>query len=88
MSKIVLKAGEATVFSEGKDVTAAMPEIVIGAVDGPVGTAFANMMAQTKGHTAMFAVRDINQMVCPAMMMVFKVILKGLLGVGLFGGVV
>ena len=44
MSKIVFKAGEATIFSEGKDVTAAMPEILIGAVDGPVGTAFANML--------------------------------------------
>jgi 5,6,7,8-tetrahydromethanopterin hydro-lyase len=88
MSKIVMKAGEATVFSEGKDVTAAMPEIVIGSVDGPVGTAFANMMAQTKGHTAMFAVRDINQMVRPATMMVPKVTLKDSLNIELFGGVV
>jgi formaldehyde-activating enzyme len=88
MSKIIFKAGEATVFSEGKDVTAAMPEIIIGAVDGPVGTAFANMMAQTKGHTAMFAVRDINQMVRPACMMVPKVTLKDSLNIELFGGVV
>ncbi len=88
MSKIVMKAGEATVFSEGKDVTAAMPEIVIGAVDGPVGTAFASMMAQTKGHTAMFAVRDINQLVRPATMMVPKVTLKDSLNIELFGGVV
>ncbi|WP_029147920.1 formaldehyde-activating enzyme [Methylophilus sp. 5] len=88
MSKIVFKAGEATVFSEGKDVTAAMPEILIGSVDGPVGAAFANMMAQTKGHTAMFAVRDINQMVRPATMMVPKVTLKDSLNIELFGGVV
>ncbi|MGV3581825.1 MAG: formaldehyde-activating enzyme [Methylophilus sp.] len=88
MSKIVFKAGEATVYSEGKDVTAAMPEIVIGSVDGPVGTAFANMMAQSKGHTAMFAVRDINQMVRPATMMVPKVTLKDSLNIELFGGVV
>lgn len=88
MSKIVFKAGEATIFSEGKDVTAAMPEIVIGAVDGPVGTAFANMMAQSKGHTAMFAVRDINQMVRPATMMVPKVTLKDAANIELFGGVV
>lgn len=88
MSKIAFKAGEATVFSEGKDVTAAMPEIVIGAVDGPVGTAFANMMAQSKGHTAMFAVRDINQMVRPATMMVPKVTLKDAANIDLFGGVV
>ena len=26
MSKIIFKAGEATVYTEGKDVTAAMPE--------------------------------------------------------------
>jgi 5,6,7,8-tetrahydromethanopterin hydro-lyase len=88
MSKIVFKAGEATVYTEGKDVTAAMPEILIGSVDGPVGTAFANMMAQTKGHTAMFAVRDINQMVRPATMMVPKVTLKDSLNIELFGGVV
>jgi 5,6,7,8-tetrahydromethanopterin hydro-lyase len=88
MSKIIFKTGEATVFSEGKDVTAAMPEIVIGAVDGPVGTAFATMMAQSKGHTAMFAVRDINQMVRPATMMVPKVTLKDAANIELFGGVV
>lgn len=88
MSKIIFKAGEATVFSEGKDVTAAMPEILIGAVDGPVGTAFANMMAQSKGHTAMFAVRDINQLVRPATMMVPKVTLKDSINIELFGGVV
>ncbi|PKO25688.1 MAG: formaldehyde-activating enzyme [Betaproteobacteria bacterium HGW-Betaproteobacteria-8] len=88
MSKIVFKAGEATVYSEGKDVTAAMPEILIGAVDGPVGTAFANMMAQSKGHTAMFVVRDINQLVRPAAMMVPKVTLKDSINIELFGGVV
>lgn len=88
MSKIVFKSGEATIFSEGKDVTAAMPEIVIGAVDGPVGHAFANLMAQSKGHSAMFAVRDINQQVRPATMMVPKVTLKDSTTIGLFGGVV
>lgn len=87
-NKIVFKAGEATVFSEGKDVTAAMPEIVIGCVDGPVGQAFANLMAQSKGHTAMFAVRDINQMVRPVTMMVPKVTLKDSFNIELFGGVV
>lgn len=88
MSKIVFRTGEATVFSEGKDVTAAMPEIVLGSVDGPVGTAFATMMAQTKGHTAMFVVRDINQMVRPATIMVPKVTLKDAANIDLFGGVV
>jgi len=86
--KIIFKAGEATVYSEGKDVTAAMPEILIGSVSGPVGAAFANIMAQSKGHTAMFAVRDINQMVRPATMMVPKVTLKDSANIALFGGVV
>ncbi|MCE9632790.1 MAG: formaldehyde-activating enzyme [Methylophilales bacterium] len=86
--KIIFKTGEATVYSEGKDVTAAMPEILIGSVNGPVGAAFANMMAQSKGHTAMFAVRDINQMVRPATMMVPKVTLKDSANIALFGGVV
>lgn len=87
-NKIIFKAGEATVFSEGKDVTAAMPEVLIGAVDGPVGHAFANMMAQSKGHTAMFAVRDINQLVRPATIMVPKVTLKDSINIELFGGLV
>src|SRR3990167_355338 len=87
-NKIIFKAGEATVFSPGKDVTAAMPEILIGAVDGPVGAAFANMMAQSKGHSAMFAVRDINQLVRHATMMVPKVTLKDSIKIELFGGVV
>src|SRR3954470_5824184 len=88
MSKIIFKAGEATVFTEGKDVTAAMPEILIGATDGPVGQAFANMMAQSKGHTAMFAIRACNQLVRPATIMVPKVTLKDAANIDLFGGVV
>lgn len=89
MSKpVVFKAGEATLYTEGKDTSAAMPEILIGAVDGPVGQAFANMMAQTKGHTAMFAVRDLNQLVRPATITVPKVTLKDSANIDLFGGLV
>jgi len=68
--------------------TDAMPEILIGRVDGPVGQAFANMMAQSKGHTAMFAIRACNQMVRPATMIVPKVTMKDMETVNLFGGVV
>src|SRR5690606_9403703 len=64
------------------------PEILIGRIDGPVGAAFANMMAQSKGHTAMYVVRDINQMVRPAAIMVPKVTLKDSTNIALFGGVV
>jgi 5,6,7,8-tetrahydromethanopterin hydro-lyase len=82
------KADEATVFTLNKNITAAIPEIVIGAADGSVGHAFANMMAQSKGHTAMFAVRDINQMVRPATMMAPKVALKNTANIEVVGGVV
>ena len=67
MSKTYLfHTGEATVFARDGQFTDAMPEVLIGRTDGPVGQAFANMMAQSKGHTAMFAIRACNQLVRPA----------------------
>jgi 5,6,7,8-tetrahydromethanopterin hydro-lyase len=81
-------AGEATVLAREGQATDAMPEILIGRTDGPVGTAFANMMAQSKGHTAMFAIRACNQMVRPPTIMVPKVTLKDGANIDLFGGVV
>lgn len=81
-------AGEATVFAADGQFTDAMPEILIGRTDGPVGQAFANMMAQTKGHTAMFAIRACNQLVRPATIMVPKVTLRDTANIELFGGVV
>lgn len=39
--RIVMKVGEATVFAKEGQYTDAMPEIVIGSIDGPVGQAFA-----------------------------------------------
>ncbi|NJD07140.1 MAG: formaldehyde-activating enzyme [Methylococcaceae bacterium] len=88
MSEIIFKTGEATVFAADGQYTDAMPEILIGTVDGPVGQAFANMMGQTAGHTRMFAIRACNQMVKPATMMVPKVTIKSSAYVNLFGGVV
>jgi formaldehyde-activating enzyme len=81
-------AGEATVFAREGQFTDAMPEILIGRTDGPVGQAFANMMAQSKGHTAMFAIRACNQLVRPATIIVPKVTLKDFANIDLFGGVV
>ena len=81
-------AGEATVFAREGQFTDAMPEILIGRVDGPVGQAFANLMGQSKGHTAMFAIRACNQMVRPATLIVPKVTLKNVANIDLFGGVV
>ena len=80
IEKYVFHAGEATVLAAEGQCTDAMPEILIGRKDGPVGQAFANMMAQTKGHTAMFAIRACNQMVRPATLMVPKVTLKDTAG--------
>jgi 5,6,7,8-tetrahydromethanopterin hydro-lyase len=87
-SKIIFRTGEATVFAKEGQSTDAMPEIVIGSVDGPVGAAFANMMGQSAGHTRMFAVRDCNQQVRPATLMVPKVTIKDSATINLFGGIV
>jgi formaldehyde-activating enzyme len=86
--KIIFKTGEATVLAADGQFTDAMPEILIGATDGPVGQAFANMMGQTAGHTRMLAIRACNQMVRPATMIVPKVTMKSGAYVNLFGGVV
>ena len=86
--KILFKAGEATVLAAEGQATDAMPEILIGSTDGPVGQAFANMMSQTAGHTCMFAIRACNQMVRPVTMIVPKVTMKSSAYVNLFGGVV
>lgn len=84
--KIIFKTGEATVFSKSGQPTDAMPEILIGHVNGPAGHAFANMMGQTEGHTRMFAIRACNQLVKPATMIVPKVTIKSEAYVNLFGG--
>jgi len=85
---LTFRAGEATVLAAPGQATDAMPEILIGRVDGPVGHAFANMMAQSKGHTAMFAIRACNQLVRPVTMLVPKFTLKDMATIELFGGVV
>jgi formaldehyde-activating enzyme len=84
----LFRAGEATVLAAAGQFTDAMPEILIGRTSGPVGQAFANLMAQTKGHTAMFAIRACNQLVRPATIIVPKVTLKDSANIDLFGGVV
>ena len=83
---LVFRSGEATVFAAEGQYTDAMPEIVIGRVDGPVGNAFANLMGQTEGHTRMFAIRATNQQVRPATLMVPKVTIKSTDYVNLLGG--
>ncbi|GAA4529897.1 formaldehyde-activating enzyme [Chelativorans composti] len=88
MSEIWFRTGEATVFASEGEGTDAMPEVVIGSVRGPVGTAFASMLGQTAGHTRMFIIRDCNQMVRPAAIMSPKVTITNSAYVELLGGVV
>ena len=71
--RIVLRVGEALVAG-GPPGTAAEPEVVIGDLDGPVGTAFASLMGdQVKGHTKVLAILNTDVMVRPPTLMVSKV---------------
>ena len=88
MSDIWFRTGEATVLAAEGQFTDAMPEVLIGSVRGPAGHAFASMMGQVQGHTRMFVVRDLNQMVRPATMMTTKVTIQSAEYVELLGGVV
>ena len=88
MTSIWFRAGEATVLAAEGQATDAMPEVLIGSVRGPVGQAFAGMMGQVEGHTRMFVVRDLNQMVRPVTMMTTKATIRSAAYVELLGGVV
>ena len=71
--KFGMKVGEALVAG-GPPGTAAEPEVVIGEMNGPFGTAFANLMGnQTKGHSKVLAIMNTDIMVKPATLMVSKV---------------
>lgn len=74
--KIVMRVGEALVAG-GPPGTAAEPEVAIGEMDGPMGVAFANQMAdQVKGHTKVLAIMNTDIQVRPATLMVSKVTVK------------
>jgi formaldehyde-activating enzyme len=68
-----MRTGEALVEGD-KDYLCAEPEIVIGELDGPVGTALATLVGdQVKGHTRVFAILNSDVQVKPATLMVSKV---------------
>jgi 5,6,7,8-tetrahydromethanopterin hydro-lyase len=74
--RIVMRTGEALVEGD-KDYLCAEPEIVIGELDGPVGTALATLIGdQVKGHTRVFAILNSDVQVRPATLMVSKVTVK------------
>lgn len=71
--RIGMRTAEAMV--EGSQAyMCAEPEIAIGELDGPVGTAMASLLGgQVKGHTRVFALLDCDVQVRPATLMVSKV---------------
>jgi len=71
--RIVLRTGEALVEAD-QAWSAAEPEVMIGALDGPVGHAMAQqLLGQVKGHTRVFALLNSDVQVKPATLMVSKV---------------
>lgn len=94
--RIGMRTAEALV--EGNEAyLCAEPEIVIGELDGPVGTALATLIGdQVKGHTRVFAILNSDVQVKPATLMVSKVtvsnsrytnILMGTVQAGIANGV-
>ncbi|MCW8945162.1 MAG: formaldehyde-activating enzyme [Sedimenticola sp.] len=74
--RIIMRTGEALVAG-GPAGTAAEPEVIIGELDGPFGTAFANLLGdQVKGHSRVLAIMNTDIMVRPATIMVSKVTVK------------
>ena len=71
-----MRVGEALVAG-GPAGTAAEPEVAIGEMNGPMGTAFANLLGdQVKGHSRVLAIMNTDIMVRPATLMVSKVTVK------------
>jgi formaldehyde-activating enzyme len=68
--RVGMRTGEALVEGD-VGYLCAEPEIVIGELDGPVGTAMATLIGeQVKGHTRVFAILNSDVQVKPATLMV------------------
>ncbi len=71
--RIILRVGESLVGG-GPPGTAAEPEVAIGEMDGPFGTAFANLLGdQVAGHSRVLALLNTDVMVRPPTICVSKV---------------
>lgn len=71
--RIALRVGESLVAG-GPPGTAAEPEVAIGEMDGPFGSAFANLLGdQVKGHSRVLAILNTDVMVRPPTICVSKV---------------
>ena len=74
--RIVMRTGECLIAG-GPPFTAAEPEVVIGELDGPVGTAIATLTGdQAAGHSKVFAILNTDIQVRPVTLMVSKVTVK------------
>ena len=74
--RIIMRTGECLVAG-GPAFTAAEPEVVIGELDGPVGTAIATLTGnQSSGHSKVFAIMNTDIQVRPVTLMVSKVTVK------------
>ena len=70
--------GEALVIEGGDLANVSHIDLLIGDKGGPVGTAFANALAnQSQGHTNLLAVISPNLLCKPATVIITKVTLKG-----------
>lgn len=70
--KFGIRVGEALVAG-GPPGTAAEPEVAIGEMDGPFGTAFANLLGnQVAGHSRVLALLNTDVMVRPATLCVSR----------------
>jgi len=75
-SDIIMNVGEALV-GDGNEI--AHIDLLIGPKTGPVGTAFANALAnQSAGHTNLLAVLAPNLIAKPATVLITKVTMKGM----------
>ncbi len=75
-SDLTMNIGEALV-GDGNEI--AHIDLLIGTKTGPVGTAFANALAnQSAGHTNLLAVLTPNVVAKPATVLVTKVTIKGM----------
>ena len=74
--RIIMRTGESLVGG-GPPFTAAEPEVVIGELDGPVGTALATLTGnQSAGHSKVFAILNTDIQVRPVTLCVSKVTVK------------
>src|ERR1700676_5136323 len=72
---MLMSIGEA-LSGEGNEI--AHIDLLIGSKDGPVGSAFANALAnQKQGHSNLLAVRTTNLLCKPATVLITKVTIKG-----------